>query len=59
MVLEGPKLAYIDKIEESILSQEFVSHNFCWVIRSVINNGLSNIPPLVNRLELLSVVFVS
>ena len=53
-VLEAAKLAYANKTKESITSQKLGSHDFWQIANSVLNKGKSAIPPLFNRLEMLS-----
>ena len=53
-VLEAAKLAYTAKTKESITSQKLGSHDFWQIANSVLNKGKSAIPPLFNRLEVLS-----
>ena len=53
-VLEAAKLAYANKIKESIISQKLDSRYFWRIANSVLNKGKSAIPPLFNGLEVLS-----
>ena len=53
-VLEAAKLAYTSKTKESITSQKLGSLDFWQIANSVLNKGKSAIPPLFNRLEVLS-----
>ena len=53
-VLEAVKLAYVNKTKESITSQKVGSRDFCQIANSVLNKGKSAMPPLFNRLEVLS-----
>ena len=53
-VLEAAKLAYANKTKDSITSQKPGSRDFWRIANSVLNKGKSAIPPLFNRLELLS-----
>ena len=53
-VLEAAKLAYANKIKESITSQKLGSRDFWQIANSVLNKGRSAIPPLFNSLEVLS-----
>ena len=55
-VLEAAKLAYATKTKESITSQKLGSRDFWRIATSVPNKGKSTIPPLFNRLEVLSSV---
>ena len=51
--LEAAKLAYANKIKESIISQKLSSCDF-WVIANIVlNQGKSAIPPLFNGWEVL------
>ena len=52
-VLEAAKLAYANKIKESITSQNLGSRDFCRIANSVLNKGKSAIPPLFNGPEVL------
>ena len=52
--LEAAKLAYATKTKESITSQKLGSLDFWRIANSVLNKGKSAIPPLFNRLEVLS-----
>ena len=54
MVLEAAKLAYANKIKESITSQKLCSRDFWRIANSVLNKGKSAIPPLFNGPEVLS-----
>ena len=54
MVLEAAKLAYANKTKESITSQKLGSCDFWRIANRVLNKGKSAIPPLLNRLEVLS-----
>ena len=56
-VLEAAKLAYANKTKESIISQKPGSRDFWRIANSVLNKGKSAIPPLFNRLEMLSSAF--
>ena len=51
MVHEADKLAYANKIKESMTSQKFGSWDFWRIAYNVLNKG---IPPIFNGLELLS-----
>ena len=54
-VLETAKLAYATKTKESITSQKLgLAWDFSRIANSVLNEGTSAIPPLFNRLEVLS-----
>ena len=53
-VLEAAKFAYANKTKESITSQKLGSRDFWRIANSVLNKGKSAIPPLFNRLEVLS-----
>ena len=53
-VLEAAKLAYATKTKVSITSQKLGSRDFWQIANSVLNKGKSAIPPLFNRLEVLS-----
>ena len=53
-VLEAAKLAYANKIKESITSQKLGSRDFWRIANSVLNKGKSAIPPLFNGPEVLS-----
>ena len=53
-VLEAAKLAYPNKTKEPITSQKLGSHDFWRIANSVLNKCKSAIPPLSNRLEVLS-----
>ena len=53
-VLEAAKLAYANKTKDSITSQKPGSRDFWRIANSVLNKGKSAIPPLFNRLGLLS-----
>ena len=53
-VLQAVKLAYVNKTKESITSQKVGSRDFCQIANSVLNKGKSAMPPLFNRLEVLS-----
>ena len=53
-VLEAVKLAYANKIKESITSQKLGSRDFWRIANSVLNKGKSAIPPLFNGPEVLS-----
>ena len=53
-ILEAAKLAYTTKTKESITSQKLGSRDFWRIANSVLNKGKSAIPPLFNRLEVLS-----
>ena len=53
-VLEAAKLAYANKIKESITSQKLGSHNFWRIANSVLNKGKSAIPPLFSGPEMSS-----
>ena len=48
------KLAYANKINESITSQKLGSRDFWQIANSVLNKGKSAIPPLFNNPEVLS-----
>ena len=51
---EAAKLAYANKTKGSITSQKLGSRDFWRIANSVLNKGKSAIPPLFNRLEVLS-----
>ena len=51
MVHEADKLAYANKIKESMTSQKFGSWDFWRIAYNVLNKG---IPPIFSGLELLS-----
>ena len=51
-VLEAAKLAYANITKESITSQKLGSHDFWQIANSVLNKGKSDIPPLLNNLEM-------
>ena len=53
-VLEAAKLAYANKIKESITSHKLGSRDFWRIANSVLNKGKSAIPPLFNGPEVLS-----
>ena len=53
-VLEAAKFTYANKAKESITSQKLGSREFWRIANSVLNKGKSAIPPLFNRLEVLS-----
>ena len=53
-VLEAAKLAYANKTKESITSQKLGSQDFWQIANSVLSRGKSAIPPLFNRLVVLS-----
>ena len=53
-VLEAAKLAYANKTKESITSQKLGSCDFWRIANSVLNKGKFAVPPLFNRLEMLS-----
>ena len=53
-VFEAAKLAYATKTKESITSQKLGSRDFWQFANSVLNKSKSAIPPLFNRLEVLS-----
>ena len=53
-VLEAAKLTYANKPKESTTSQKLGSCDFWQIANSVLNKGKSAIPPLFNRLEVLS-----
>ena len=53
-VLEAAKLAYANKTKESITSQKLGSCDIWQIPNSVLNKGKSAIPPIFNRLEVLS-----
>ena len=55
--LEAAKLAYANKIKESITSQKLGSQDFWRIANSVLNKGKSAIPPLFNGPEVLSSAF--
>ena len=52
--LEAAKFAYATKTKESITSQKRGTQDFWQIANSVLNKGKSAIPPLFNRLEVLS-----
>ena len=52
-VLEAAKLAYANKIKESITSQKLGSRDFWRIANSVLNKGKSAIPPLFNGPEVV------
>ena len=54
MVLEAAKLAYTNKIKESITSQKLGSRDFWRIANSVLNKGKSAIPLLFNGPEVLT-----
>ena len=54
MVIEATKLAYANKTKESTTSQKPGSQDFWQIANSVLNKGKSAIPPLFNRMEVLS-----
>ena len=53
-VLEAVKLAYANKIKESIISQKLGSRKFWQIANSVLNKVKSAIPPVSNSPEVLS-----
>ena len=53
-VFEAAKLAYTNKIKESITFQKLGSQDFWQITNSVLNKGKSVILPLFNGLEVLS-----
>ena len=53
-VLKAAKLAYVNKTKESITSMKLGSQDFWRIAKSVLNEGKSAIPPLLNSLERLS-----
>ena len=53
-ILETAKLAYVNNTKGSITSQKLDSREFWRIAISVVNKGISAIPPLFNRLEVLS-----
>ena len=53
-VFKAPKLAYANKIKESITSQKLGSQDFWQIANIVLNRGKSAIPPLFNGLAVLS-----
>ena len=53
-VLEAAKLAYANKIKESITSQKLGTCDFWRIANSVLNKGKSAIPPVFNGPEVLS-----
>ena len=53
-VLEAAKLAYANKIKESITSQKLGCRDFWRIANSVVSKGKSAIPPLFNGPEVLS-----
>ena len=53
-VLESAKLAYANKTKDSITSQKLGSRDFWRIANSVLNKCKSAIPPLFNRLKVLS-----
>ena len=53
-VLEAVKLAYANQAKESITSQKLGSCVFRQIANSVLSEGKSAIPPLLNDLEILS-----
>ena len=53
-VLEAAKLAYTNKIKESITSQKLGSQDFWQIANSVLSKSKSAIPPLFNSPEVLS-----
>ena len=55
-VLEAAKLPYTNKRKESITSQKLGLQDFWRIANSVLNKGISAIPPLFNSLEVLSSV---
>ena len=56
-VLEAAKLAYANKIKESIASQKLGSRDFWRIANIVLNKGKFAIPPLFNGPEVLSSAF--
>ena len=52
-VLEAAKLAYANKIKESITSQKLGSRDFWRIANSVLNKGKLAIPPLFSSPEVL------
>ena len=53
-VLEAAKLLYATKTKESVTSRRLGSKDFWRIAGSILNKGKSAIPPLFNRLEVLS-----
>ena len=53
-VLEASKLVYASKTKEPITSKKLGSCDFWRIANSVLSKGKSDIPPLFNRLEVLS-----
>ena len=53
-VLEAAKIAYANKIKESITSQKLDSRDFWRIANSVLNKGKSTISPLFNGPKVLS-----
>ena len=53
-VLEAAELAYANKTKESITSRKLGCRDFWRIANSVLSKGKSAIPPLFNRLEVLS-----
>ena len=53
-VLEDTKLAYANKIKESITSQKLGSRDFWQIANSALNKGKSAIPSLFNGPEVLN-----
>ena len=53
-VFEAAKLAYANKTKDTITSQNFGSQDFWRIANSVLNEGKSAIPPLLNNPEVLS-----
>ena len=53
-VLEAAKLAYANKIKESITSLKLGSSDFWRIANSVLNKGKSAVPPVFNSLVVLS-----
>ena len=56
-VLEAAKLAYASKTKDSITSQKIGSRDFWQIANSVLDKGKSALPPLFNRLVVLSFAF--
>ena len=53
-VLQAAKLAYATKTKESMTSQKLGSRDFWQIANSFFNKDKSAIPPVFNRLEVLS-----
>ena len=53
-VLEAAKLTYANKTIEAIISQKLGSRDLWGIANSVVNKGISAIPPLFNDPEVMS-----